>query len=592
MKEIKELSRSFDVISFDVFDTLLVRNVLNPKDVWRALERRECAAGFFAEREAADRTTYAEATRRGGEHTLDEAYAKMDSRWAAFREKELDAERKALFANPEVVDLWNEAGRLGKKRVLVSDMYLPRVEIENLLRTNGISGWDGLFVSSEQGCRKTTGRLFERMLEKMAVAPARVMHIGDNRESDFDVPQRLGMTAFLYPTIRERLFEECPLSREFLSCGGLSTEKELLVGALAQGWHAFKCARPSWTFWHKIGFFYGGVLGFAYVRWIGLTARKMGIGHLMFVGRDGYIWQKMANALFPDLRSDYFYAPRTMSIRVLGAVGNEPNAIRDRQRYMDEFLSGNDPERAKAEYAAYLARFKIDAKKTALIDGMSSGFSAQRLVEKTLGTEVFTFYLLAYSTPKPGASFYESKMDSISFQNFSEFIFSSPEPPLARVMAEGAVFSPHVNAFEQVKISHAEEIAEAAVACAAALGRAEVLVTPQDFQDYFDVGMRTLSAEDRFHLSVARNSTDVAHRRYAPIAVPPRLRLRTWISFRGIPVFKIRYAWRNGWNCRTLLFLGRIPVFWRKTQVYKLADVSERDRKSQMQTVRRPYDGS
>ncbi len=586
MKDLEELIRRFDVISFDVFDTLLVRNVLNPKDVWRVLERREHAAGFFAARDAADRATHAEATRRGGEHTLDEAYARMGGRWAAFRGKELAAERKALSANPEVAAWWDEAGRLGKRRVIVSDMYLPRTEIEDHLRANGISGWDGIFVSSEQGCRKATGRLFEKMLERMAVAPARVMHIGDTRESDFEMPQRLGITAILYPKVKDRLLEECPLTREFLTCGQ-SFERTRLVGALAQGWHAFKCARPSWTFWHRIGFFYGGVLGYAYVRWIWLRARGMGVERLMFVGRDGYIWRKMAKVLFPDLKSDYFYAPRTMSVRVLGAVGNDPNAVRDRQRYMAESLKDNDPEQSWSDYAAYLAKFGIDPKRTALVDGMSSGFSAQRLVEETLGAEVFTFYLLAYAPPKPGAGFYESKMDSISFQNFSEFIFGSPEPPLARVDAKGAVFASHVDVFEQIKISHAEEIAEAAVFCAEALGRADVLVTPQDFMDYFDAGMRTLSAGDRFRLSVARNSTDVAHRRYAPIAVRPRARLRTWLSFWGIPIFRIRYAWRQGWNCRTLLFLGKIPVFSRRTQVYKLADVCELDREFQMQIIRR-----
>ena len=585
MKEHLSLITSFDVISFDIFDTLLVRNVLNPKDVWRILEQKELAPGFFSERDAADRATYAAATVRGGEHTLDEAYAMMGTEWAEYKRKELEAECRVLFVNPEILDVWNEAGRLGKKRVLVSDMYLPRVEIEKILNSKGISGWDAVFVSSEHGCRKTTGKLFEVMLKKMSAQPERVMHIGDNRKSDFEVPQGLGMTALLYPKIKDRFFDECPLTREFLSYRP-SFEKNRIVGALAQRWHMFKCEHPDSTFWHKIGFFYGGVLGFAYVRWIGHEARTRGFTHLMFVGRDGYIWQKMAQALFPDLRSDYFYAPRTMSVRVLGAVGNDPYAVRDRQRYMDESLRDNDPGKAKAEYAAYLAPFKIDQKKTALIDGMSSGFSAQRLVEKTIGAEVFTFYLLAYVPPKPGAGFYESvRMCGISFQNFSEFIFSSPEPPLERVDATGPVFASHVDVFEQIKISHAEEIAEAALACAKALGSADVIVSPQDVQDFFDAGMRTLSVEDRFRLSVARNSTDVAHRRYRPIDVQPRERCRIRISFLGVPILTVRYAWRDGWFCRTLLFLGRIPIFFRKAKIYRFAEAAS-SRSNRPTTIR------
>lgn len=572
MVEVFRIIKDFDVISFDIFDTLLVRNVLNPKDVWRILGQKELVNGFFAEREAADRVTYAAATKRGGEHTLDEVYATMGSRWNEFRRKELEAEDGALFANPEAIEIWNEAGRLGKKRVLVSDMYLPRKEIERMLRAKGVSGWDGLFVSSECGCRKRTGKLFEKMLTELVVAPERVMHIGDDRESDFVVPQKMGMTAILYPKIRDRFFEECPLVREWLSYR-TSFEKERIVGALAYGWHRFKCEHPQATFWHKIGFLYGGVLGFAYVLWVGLKAKEMGLNHLMFVGRDGYIWQKIAQSIFPDLKSDYFYAPRTMSIRVLGAIGNDPWAIKDRQRYMDEFLVGNDPEKARSEYAAYLERFKIDPKKTALIDGMSSAFSAQRLVERTLGAEVFTFYLLAYAPPKPGAAFYESKMNSISFQGFSEFIFGSPEQPLERVDENGAVFAQRVDVFERIKIAYAEEIAEAAVECAKVLNRACVIVSPQDWQDYFDAGMRTLTVEDRRQFAVARNSTDVAHRRYVPIDVQPGPRVRTRLSIRGIPILTIRYSWNDGWNCRTLRFLDKIPLLRRKTKVYRLATI-------------------
>ncbi len=83
------LISSFDVISFDVFDTLLVRPLTNPQDVWRVIEEEECARGFARARRKADAKTYAAATRRGGEHTLDEVYGLMGERWASFKEKEL-----------------------------------------------------------------------------------------------------------------------------------------------------------------------------------------------------------------------------------------------------------------------------------------------------------------------------------------------------------------------------------------------------------------------------------------------------------------------------------------------------------------------
>lgn len=571
--ELLELIKHFDVISFDIFDTLLVRNVLKPKDIWRILEQEEKARGFFAARDVADRATYAAATKRGGEHTMDEVYSLMGGRWTEYRKKELDAEKKALFPNPEIVELWNEAGRLGKKRILVSDMYLSRSEIEMLLHSKGVNDWDALFVSSEYQCRKATGKLFEIMLGKLSVTSDHVMHIGDSPQGDFAAPQRLGITAFCYPKIAERFFDECPLAKEFLSYRP-SFEKQRLVGALAYGWHVFKAEYANMSFWHKIGFLYGGILGYAFVHWIGKTAKGRGINHLMFVGRDGYVWEKIAREILHDIKSDYFYAPRTMSVRVQGVFGIDPSAIKDRQMYIDECLGQNDKQTAEDDYKAYLSRFDVEPKKTALVDGMSSAFSAQRLVEYVKGYEIFTFYLFAYAKPNPGIGFFESRMSSVSFQNFSEFLFGSPEPPVEYVAEGGAVYSERFSSFEKIKMSASEQIAEAAVFCAKELHRADILVSPQDWQDYFDAGMRTLTTDDRWQLAIARNSTDVAHRHYAPITVLPMSRSYTRLSLLNFPILKYRLAWRDGTCCCTWLLFGLIPIRRKKTKVYWLAKVS------------------
>jgi len=66
---------------------------------------------------------------------------------------------------------------------------------------------------------------------------------------------------------------------------------------------------------------------------------------------------------------------------------------------------------------------------------------------------------------------------------------------------------------------------------------------------------------------------EFAHRRYAPIDTLPGCRVRTKLVLLGIPVLKVRYEWKDGWNCRTLLLLGKFPLLCRKTQVYKLAKI-------------------
>ena len=142
VNDIVKLVGEFDVISFDIFDTLLLRTLMDPQDVWRIMEEKERAKGFAKARRMADAKTYAVATKRGGETTISEAY-ELIPKWAYMKDKELEYEDRLLVPNPEIVALWHKAGELGKKRAILSDMYLPGAFVKKLLKDRGIDGWDG-----------------------------------------------------------------------------------------------------------------------------------------------------------------------------------------------------------------------------------------------------------------------------------------------------------------------------------------------------------------------------------------------------------------------------------------------------------------
>ena len=566
-RDFGNILESFDVVSFDIFDTLLLRPLLHPQDVWRVVEETENAPGFAKARKRADAASYATATRRGCETSLDEAYAHIP-RWKRLREAELRTEERLLVANPETVELWNLAGRLGKKRVLVSDMYLPPEFIRRRLRRNGIDGWDGFFLSCERDARKTTGDLFRIMLGEMGVSPEKVLHVGDNRQSDVAVPERLGMTSFGYVPVCERFLSENPFIEDFLR-EKPSLAKDRLAGALAVGWHLHRMRHPDAGYWEKLGFLFGGVLGHLYVRRIADGARARGLEHLLFVGRDGYVWKQICETIAPDLQTDYAYAPRTASLAVLGATGNDPSAIQDRLRCLGE-VPTRDAEEAKCNYAQYLERFSIMPEKTALVDGCSSGFSAQRLVEAALGADVFSFYLCAMAPLRTGAALYQSNLRTLPFQNFSEFLFSSPEPPILDVGSDGTVFDQSPDPFETFKTGCSEAICRGAVSCAEWLERFDAGTTPGDWMDYYDAFSRHLTAHDRIHLSFARNATDVAHRHYRPVVPEPLPRFRTVLSLFGKPVLTVRRDWLSGGIYRrSLRLFGHWTLLEKRSNLFK-----------------------
>lgn len=236
--ELIDISR-YKIISFDIFDTLLLWPFSNPQELWTVLEEREKLKGFSKARKKADAITYERASKRGGEATIEEAYEQMPRRFRLLMQKEIDWERKVLRVNPEMLDIWHEAGKQGKLRVIVSDMYLPASFIQSVLLENGIKDWDVFFLSRDYDARKTTGKLFEAMLHTENAKPNEVLHIGDNIHSDVNVPQSLGIHTQYYPKVIDCFYEVCPFAKRI---------KGRLAGLLAVGWHQFKFEHPNYTY--------------------------------------------------------------------------------------------------------------------------------------------------------------------------------------------------------------------------------------------------------------------------------------------------------------------------------------------------------
>lgn len=67
------------------------------------------------------------------------------------------------------------------------------------------------------------------------------------------------------------------------------------------------------------------------------------------------------------------------SVKVCGVIGTHLEAMAERKRILDS-MPDNDPSVELARYRAYLDRFDVSSA-TAIVDGCSSAFSVQRLVE-------------------------------------------------------------------------------------------------------------------------------------------------------------------------------------------------------------------
>lgn len=204
--------REVDVLSLDVFDTLLLRRVARPVDLFAVLGAHLERAGVLPQ--WGDARTFARLRREaevrarersveagsGVEVKLDEIYAELvewlgdPDRARRALEQELWTERRLTFADPAIVEIVRIAHDQGIRVVLVSDTYFSAAHLEFILDRCLSDVPVRIFTSSDYRVGKAD-HLFELVLDHLDVEAHRVVHAGDNPIADVRSPRAVGMRA-------------------------------------------------------------------------------------------------------------------------------------------------------------------------------------------------------------------------------------------------------------------------------------------------------------------------------------------------------------------------------------------------------------
>ncbi|WP_170468395.1 HAD-IA family hydrolase [Ruegeria arenilitoris] len=195
----------YDFLSLDIFDTLLFRHCKSPIDVFGFMSEhshtRQVTEFFQDYRVAAENLARDDANEKNLEDvSLEEIYLCFqqltnctDAQAEQIKQLELETEMDLLHATSFGRKLVEKLQSTEKRFVITSDMYLPQEYLERVLQAKGITGWERVFVSNEQGRTKHTGRLFEDVAAFFGVSKDKVLHIGDNRHADGTMAANAGM---------------------------------------------------------------------------------------------------------------------------------------------------------------------------------------------------------------------------------------------------------------------------------------------------------------------------------------------------------------------------------------------------------------
>lgn len=291
----------YDFISFDLFDTLIKRDVDKPTDVFRLVERKwqEISGeniSFFKERIEAEQKIRKE--KGNSEYSLDEIYENSsfpEKDREKLKQLEIKTELEVIRINKPIFELYNKCLDDKKKVFIVSNMYLPLSIIKQILCQNGIFGYKAIYLSSEQGVKKRDGKLYKRMLTIENIKPANVLHIGDSFINDAIIPMLLGI--HVQPIISSK---ECIYRRKLEK---QTWEDKALYAFLNNRLNKYD-NRAS-----KIGYEILGPIILGYCVWLHdqLADTK---AVTWFVARDMYLFYHAYKALYNDANIQYVYMSR------------------------------------------------------------------------------------------------------------------------------------------------------------------------------------------------------------------------------------------------------------------------------------------
>jgi 2-polyprenyl-3-methyl-5-hydroxy-6-metoxy-1,4-benzoquinol methylase/FMN phosphatase YigB (HAD superfamily) len=312
--------RDVDLVSFDIFDTLLLRPSRTSEAVMRYIgctlqKQYPKATDFFEMRLAAEVSACKE---KGPllDVNIDEIYAcfpRSDS-WseeaiAAARNLELETEQRIVEPRECAVQAARFARGIGKRVIVVSDTHLPRPVVERLLESAGLAGcFDEMYLSSEQQVRKDSGELWRLALEREKVSPRRWLHIGDNEHTDLAKACDRGLRVFhlMRPAelVKLRGFEP-PFRRQ-----SQLWANDLMMGPVinriaGDPLLAGKPLRPvELATPEDVGYTTFGPLVFAFIRWLIRHPALRNTRKLYFLSREGFVLQQVYDAVRNQLDDD------------------------------------------------------------------------------------------------------------------------------------------------------------------------------------------------------------------------------------------------------------------------------------------------
>ena len=289
---------------------LTARDLKDPKDIFKLIEKaalkkyKNIVQGYSQLRvETEEKIRKSKKT----EVTLTEIYNELAKLYTPsiadeLMHLELEYEYNLTVMNPWIKSIYKYCCKNGKQIIIITDIYLPEKFIKRVLKKVGIDSWRCLFVSSTSGKTKNDGSLYDLALKELQINGCEILHIGDNKHSDYDMAHDRGIEAIHIEKDRFQLIYNTYMH----------SDSEMSV--LCNHTIAFQNnhMKEEWSRPYKLGYESFGPLLFGFSKWLKENVVKEKIDKIFFLSRDGKIMKRAFDIYDSDHETDsnYFLASR------------------------------------------------------------------------------------------------------------------------------------------------------------------------------------------------------------------------------------------------------------------------------------------
>ena len=553
-----------EIVSFDVFDTLLLRPYTDPKHLFVHVEEISNTPFFSRFRIDAE----AKARRKNPDRqdiTFDDIYNEMDDVYKSMKRAESDMEMRVLTRNPEMKQVWDYAKSEGKKIIIASDMYLPTDFIARALAKNGFADYDRIYVSGDLGKTKRRGAMYRHILDDLGVNPAKILHVGDNPRSDYKPAKKFGIKTAPYTRVVEQYLAANRRAKAFHKKTAGNFGASVMTSMMAWRWQKKALGLIASDYWTDLGYEYAGPAIYGYMRWVEKESKLRGIEQLLFVARDGWTPQKAFDSFNSGIKTNYVYAPRFLNLICKldylkesgGRASDQSMAIIDYYKDINPEIAARygeyDPAAPKhkfitdnldlfrpladaafANYKDYLDKIIARDAKIGAVDSTAFSFSAQKLIYRTGDNkDMHSFYWIAMEglnmAPRTAYSMFTGELGygrtslmPVWKTRFIEILMASPEYPVQNVTADGRpVYKRDVSEYEKIQRANCSKISDGAVLFANNVKEIfddiDIFLRPKELVENINSFIDRPTGRDFVEMLSMRFARDPGHLNYAPL---------------------------------------------------------------------------